>query len=129
MVTDVFILNFFADSPCKEEWRVLLQASPCRRRRCRYAVRFALVPDPGHAWAAASVCGSPATALPWPANMYCLRPVPPAYCTALQYLAELDETQKREGAAALPFGKPLQQVSASELGFAGARLDALVSCP
>ncbi|EFN58513.1 hypothetical protein CHLNCDRAFT_140575 [Chlorella variabilis] len=26
---DVFILNFFADSPCKEEWRILLQALPC----------------------------------------------------------------------------------------------------
>jgi hypothetical protein len=48
--------------------------------------------------------------------------------TALQYLAELDEIQKREGPAALPFGKPLQRVSASELCFAGARLDSLVSC-
>ena len=57
--------------------------------------------------------------LPCPAYMYCI---------ALQYLAELDETQKREGPAALPFGKPLQPVSASELGFAGARLDSLVSC-
>lgn len=28
---DVFILNFFADSPCKEEWRILLQVGAATR--------------------------------------------------------------------------------------------------
>jgi hypothetical protein len=33
LLADVFILNFFADSPCKEEWRVLLQASRAGTKR------------------------------------------------------------------------------------------------
>ncbi|KAL4457799.1 hypothetical protein ABPG75_012664 [Micractinium tetrahymenae] len=63
---DVFILNFFADSPCKEEWRILLQ-----------------------------------------------------------YLAELEEKEKKLGPEALPFGKPLLDVDPAEVGMAGARLAAL----
>lgn len=45
---------------------------------------------------------------------------------ALQYLAELEEKEKKGGPEAMPFGKPLAPVSASELGFSGARLDVLV---
>ena len=98
---------------------MLLQASPCRRR-CRSWLSFVCCWTLA-SWLVSSNTMSLSTApqLPCPANIY---------CTALQYLAELDETQKREGPAALRFGKPLQPVSASELGFAGARLDSLVSC-
>lgn len=124
---DVFILNFFADSPCKDEWRILLHvrstecpaAPPASRSRRQGA---AAAPSPPTPFRPPVIC------------LLCSSSHPPA----LQYLAELEqrqrhmelenEKQRRQGlpptldiAAEMPFGRPLAEVSASDLGLAGTR--------
>ena len=104
----MFILDFFAQSPCKEEWRVLL------------TVRAAGNPCVGRA--AGALCGTqqgPQLSASARSPLLCLQTAL-RYCpTPLQYLAEVEALEKREGAQKLPFEKPLVDVSGTWLGCFG----------
>lgn len=103
----VFILDFFAQSPCKEEWRVLLTVSA--------AGTLLLL------CTAAMIGGLPARCAVHSRYPRCLlaHTLPQLHrssalwyhLTLLQYLAEVKGLEKREGAQKLPFEKPLVDVS------------------